>query len=122
MDVLLDALAMWALAQLLFIWFCFRLGAVRELEPRDYLEMQDYAAARRAQHAYAHATQLHRNLVAPPAGVCSSVAVSPCGPLEETPGAIPPRPHPVVRRGFSPESRRATAEGRASARPRRAMN
>jgi hypothetical protein len=124
MDVLLDALAMWGLLILLLIWFGNRLVAVRELELRDYLELQEYAA-RQARDTSAEDVQPWRTRIAqnygrPSAGVCSSVAVTPCGPLEETHGVVPPRLHPVVRRGSSPESRRAAAEPCAIARPSQA--
>jgi hypothetical protein len=40
MNAILYAIATWVLLQLLFVWFCARLAAVRELDVKDYLELQ----------------------------------------------------------------------------------
>jgi hypothetical protein len=40
MTAILYAIATWVLLQLLFVWFCARLAAVRELDVKDYLELQ----------------------------------------------------------------------------------
>jgi hypothetical protein len=42
MAATLYATAMWVLLQLLFVWFCARLAAVRELDVKDYLELQTH--------------------------------------------------------------------------------
>jgi uncharacterized membrane protein YccC len=42
MATILYAIATWVLLQLLFVWFCARLAAVREFDVKDYLELQAY--------------------------------------------------------------------------------
>ncbi|HEV2944042.1 MAG TPA: hypothetical protein VGX26_02875 [Solirubrobacteraceae bacterium] len=42
MNAIVYAIAMWVLLQLLFVWFCARVAAVRELDVKDYLELQNY--------------------------------------------------------------------------------
>jgi hypothetical protein len=42
MNTILSAIVMWTLVQLIFVWFCARFAAVRELELKHYLELQDY--------------------------------------------------------------------------------
>ncbi len=71
-----DALTMWALLQVPVVWFCTRLAAVRELDHKDSRELQEYVARMALDRA-------GRSRL--PSGVCSSVTVSPCMPLEETP-------------------------------------
>ncbi len=46
MNTILGAIVMWALMQLIFVWFCARFAAVRELELKDYMELQDYLVRR----------------------------------------------------------------------------
>lgn len=41
MNTILDAVVMWVLGQVLLVWFCSRVVRVRELELKDYLELQD---------------------------------------------------------------------------------
>jgi hypothetical protein len=41
-NAILYAIVVWVLLQLLFVWFCARLAAVRELDMKDYLELQAY--------------------------------------------------------------------------------
>jgi hypothetical protein len=38
MNTILYVIATWVLLQLLFVWFCSRLGAVREPDMKDLLE------------------------------------------------------------------------------------
>jgi hypothetical protein len=74
MGTILNVIVMWVLLQLLFIWFCTRLGAVRELEMKDFLELQEYIA-RAGLDAHAHESSpqpspdaaTHKYI--PPAGV-----------------------------------------------------
>ena len=42
MNAILYAIATWVLLQLLFVWLCARLAAVRELDVKDYRELQTY--------------------------------------------------------------------------------
>jgi hypothetical protein len=42
MNAILYVTATWVLLQVLFVWFCARLAAVRELDVKDYLELQNH--------------------------------------------------------------------------------
>jgi len=42
MNAILYTIAMWVLAQLLFVWFCARFAAVKRLDLKDYLELREY--------------------------------------------------------------------------------
>jgi hypothetical protein len=44
MSTILASLAMWALFQALVVWFCARLGAVRDLDVEDRVHLEDFAA------------------------------------------------------------------------------
>jgi hypothetical protein len=46
MNTILDVIVIWALSQILFIWFCARLVTVRELDMRDYRELEASLARR----------------------------------------------------------------------------
>jgi hypothetical protein len=39
MHAILYAIVMWVLLQVLLVWFCARLAAVRELDVKDYLQL-----------------------------------------------------------------------------------
>ena len=43
MDTILYTIAMWVLVQLLVVWFCARVAAVRRLDMQAYLELRAYA-------------------------------------------------------------------------------
>jgi uncharacterized membrane protein YccC len=58
MNAILYAIAMWALLQLLFVWFCARLAAVRELDVKDYLELRAYLVRRGVDPSEHEAEQL----------------------------------------------------------------
>jgi hypothetical protein len=42
MNAVLDALAMWGLMQVLFVWFWARAAAVRELDRKRYMQLNEY--------------------------------------------------------------------------------
>jgi len=50
---ILYAIVTWVLLQLLVVWFCARLAAVRELYVKDYLLLQEYLV-RSGLDAHAH--------------------------------------------------------------------
>jgi hypothetical protein len=74
MDAILYAIVMWVLLQLLIVWFCGRLVGARELDLKDYLELQE-CLVRRGLIAHAHEGQQQSFPVVPtrhhlpPAGI-----------------------------------------------------
>jgi hypothetical protein len=42
MNAILFAIVTWVLTQLLFVWLCARLAAVRDLDMKDHLELRAY--------------------------------------------------------------------------------
>jgi len=95
MNTTLYVVAMWMLLQLLFVWFCARLGEVRDLDMADYRELE----ARLARFGLDVHTDEPKapsrprrtpTRSSPTSRSCSSVTVPPCG-RSKNPGASPPR-------------------------------
>jgi hypothetical protein len=90
MNAILYAIVMWVLLQLLFVWFCVRLAAVRELDVKDYLELQAYLI-RNGLDVSAHEPQQQSvpRCAYPSSPTtsrdCSSVTVPPAGHARRTP-------------------------------------